>query len=556
MPLEATMKFFQRNSRANTSNRNAAPLVSLLLAISFTLVEPPAARAVGIEGGPKDLFYRQLRDTGPRPTNIGMTYSIELIRNNKTTKADSRFPFKSGDQIRFHVQPNIDGYMYVVMKSGSKGGQSVLFPAAGSAENNEVKKGTDYILPEQGVLEFDNIPGEEHLQLIVSPTKLNLENAVSQSRERSIVIRPKSPVTKQQDTLVDLPAVSKVSWSAVENPPSFKEEPAVTVVSTEATRPLSLELMLRHEGAVADHLVATKRDGDIKQTPSKPQDKVASMPTRSAALPSNAVAPATKEATGIVSDKWALVVGISKFQDPQWNLLYADKDARDFAKFLTDECNFAPDHVKLLTNNEATRTGILTELGSRWLPANAKPGDLVVIYFATHGTNAKQDVAHKNFLVAHDTDPTNPFVTGIEIQDLARTIKRRIEAERVLIVLDTCHAGVAEAGAKALPGAAPKFDFKDLVQGTGQLIVASSAANQSAHDSLRYKNGVFTKHFIQGLRTHSKFADAFAYTCKQVEDETVSDFAQRQTPVLKDAEWKGDELKVTAPPFKPRAPLQ
>ncbi|MBY0549877.1 MAG: caspase family protein [Candidatus Obscuribacterales bacterium] len=549
------MKLFQRNCRASHSNKNIAPLVSLLLAMSFTLVELPCAKAIGIEGGPKDLFYRQLRDTSPRPTNIGMTYSIELIRNNKTTKADSRFPFKSGDQIRFHVQSNIDGYMYVVMKSGSKGTQAVLFPAVGSSENNEVKKGTDYILPEQGVLEFDNTPGEEHLQLIVSATKLNLENAISQSRERSIVIRPKSPITKQPNTLVDLPAVSNVSWSAVENPPSFKEEPAVTVVSTEATRPLSLEVMLRHEGAVADHLVATNRDGKpSKPQPAKPVDKIASSPTRSAALPSATPDAATKAATGVVSDKWALVVGISKFQDPQWNLLYADKDARDFAKFLTDECNFAPDHVKLLTNNEATRTSILTELGARWLPANAKAGDLVVIYFATHGTNAKQDVAHKNFLVAHDTDPTNPFVTGIEIQDLARTIKRRIEAERVLIVLDTCHAGVAEAGAKALPSAAPKFDFKDLVQGTGQLIVASSAANQSAHDSLRYKNGVFTKHFIEGLRTHSKFADAFTYTCKQVEDETLSDFAQRQTPVLKDAEWKGDELKVSAPPSQPRAP--
>ena len=545
MLSEATMKSFQ-----------PTPLVSLLLTLSFALVPVAALAATDVEGGPKDLFYKQLRDTSPRPANIGMTYSIELIRKNQTTKADSRFPFKSGDQIRFHVQSNIDGYMYVVMKSGSKGTKAVLFPAAGSNENNEVKKGADYVLPEQGVLEFDNAPGEEHLQLIVSATRLNLENAIAQSRERSIVIRPKVPVTKQQNTLIELPDVSKVSWSAVDNPPSFKEEPAVTVVSTEATRPLSLEIMLRHEGAVADHAVATNRDGEQSNppVPAKTPKTVASVPTRSATSINPAVSATGKEATGVVSDKWALVVGISKFQDPQWNLLYADKDARDFAKFLTDECNFAPDHVKLMTNSEATRTSILTELGARWLPANAKPGDLVVIYFATHGTNAKQDVAHKNFLVAHDTDPANPFVSGIEIQDLARTIKRRIEAERVLIVLDTCHAGVAEAGAKALTPAAPKFDFKDLVQGTGQLIVASASANQSAHDSLRYKNGVFTKHFIEGLRTHSKFADAFAYTRKQVEDETVSDFSQRQTPVLKDAEWKGDELKVTAPPYSPRQP--
>lgn len=551
LPSEAAMKFTE-----------SVLGVAIALAVSLTItsgVYQPAAAG----DGTKDLFYRQLRGTGNSPANVGMTYSIELTRKGQVCKVDSRYPFTSGDQIRFHVQSNIDGYMYVVMKSGSKGNQAVLFPADGSGENNAVKKGVDYVIPEQGVLEFDNTPGEENLQLIVSTHKLDLQNAISSSRERSIVIKPKTPVAQKANTQIDLPEVSQVSWSAIDNPPSFKEEPAVTVVSTETSRPLSLEILLRHEAPGGDLTVASTRKDPPNGTAKPAQqanktDKVDKVqPDKVAARSPASTATAPKDPAAqsgaVVADKWALVVGISKFQDPKWNLLYADKDARDFAKFLTDECNFAPDHIKLLTNEEATRTNILTNLGSRWLPANAKPGDLVVIYFASHGTNAAQDVAHKNFLVAHDTDPSNPFASGIEIQDLARTIKRRIEAERVLIVLDTCHAGAAEVGAKALP-AIPKFDFKDLAQGTGQLVVASSAANQSAHDSLRYKNGVFTRHFIDGLRTHKKFADAFAYTRKKVEEETVTDFKQCQTPVLKDAEWKGDELKVTAPPFQPRQP--
>ncbi len=550
------MKFRCKSTYSVSRTTPAGWLGSFLLLSSMTTIGPTLA-ATYAEGGPKDLFYRQMRrDTSSHLDNVGLTYSIELVRSNEVTKVDSRFPFKSGDEIRFHVQSNIDGYMYVVMKSGSHGSQAVLFPAADSGENNVIKKGEDYVLPEQGVLEFDNQPGEERLQLIISPEKLNLENALAAGRERQIIITPKTPL-KQGNSLIDLPLTTNASWSPAAHPPTFKEEPAVTVVSTEITKPLSLEMVLRHEGAVKDPVISSAGRASGTETTRPVSAKLPPDNDRSAS-PIEHVTPQkteiSKEANSVVADKWAVVVGISQFKDPKWNLLYADKDAKDFAKFLTTECNFAPDHVKVLTNAEATREKILTQLGAQFLPANVKPGDLVVIYFASHGTGADQDVAKKNFLVAYDTDPTNPFASGIEIQDLARTIKRRINADRILIVLDTCHAGAAEPGAKSLGPTLPKFDFKDLAQGTGQLIVGSAAANQTAHDSLRYNNGVFTRHFMDGLRKYGKFAEAFNYTKQKVEEETVTDFRQRQTPVLKDAEWKGDELKVTVPPLKPRKP--
>lgn len=553
--LEAMMNLRLRNS--NKARNSAILLSSLLCLSSLAGVSSPAATPC--DGGPKDLFYRQMRDTSARLNNIGLTYSIEVVRKNEVSKVDSRFPFKSGDQIKFHVQSNIDGYMYVVMKSGASGAQAVLFPAEGSGEENVIKKGEDYVLPGEGVLEFDNQPGEEHLQLIVSAQKLDLANAMAAGRSRQIIITPKTPCKPVANTQIDLPLTTNASWSNTQSPPSFKQEPAVTVVSTETAKPLSLELVLKHEGAVISPKVAstTSRESGPESSKTATEKPATPVETVRATQGSSVVPTRTGDPAlnSIVADKWAVVVGISQFKDPKWNLLYADKDARDFAKFLTNECNFSADHVKVLTNADATREKILTNLGAQFLPQNVKPGDLVVIYFATHGTGADQDVAKKNFLVAHDTDVTNPFASGIEIQDLARTIKRRINADRILIVLDTCHAGVAEPGAKALGPTLPIFDFKDLAQGTGQLIIGSAGANQTAHDSLRYNNGVFTRHFMDGLRKHKKFAEAFEYTKQKVEEETVSDFRQRQTPILKDAEWKGDELKVGVPPTKPRKPL-
>ena len=82
-----------------------------------------------------------------------------------------------------------------------------------------------------------------------------------------------------------------------------------------------------------------------------------------------------------VSKKWALVVGIDKFQDtraPQ--LQFAAKDSRDFVNFLEDPHGgrFEPSHVIHLENEGATLKGIREGLGK--LRVEAKPDDLIVLY--------------------------------------------------------------------------------------------------------------------------------------------------------------------------------
>src|SRR5271155_3983466 len=83
----------------------------VLACFIFIVFSQPSA----IAEGAKSLFYRQL-DDHEQVKNIGLTYSIELIRHGKTACVDSRFPFASGDQMRFHVQSNIDGFLYILLK--------------------------------------------------------------------------------------------------------------------------------------------------------------------------------------------------------------------------------------------------------------------------------------------------------------------------------------------------------------------------------------------------------------------------------------------------------
>src|SRR5687768_2253133 len=97
----------------------------------------------------KGLFLTQL--TLPKERiNTGLKYWLELRRNGRVSRVDNLQVFRSGDRLRLHVIPNIDGYAYIALVKGSTGKQTVLYPAAGSGTNNRVLRGRHYILPVGG----------------------------------------------------------------------------------------------------------------------------------------------------------------------------------------------------------------------------------------------------------------------------------------------------------------------------------------------------------------------------------------------------------------------
>ncbi|MBZ0184964.1 MAG: tetratricopeptide repeat protein, partial [Candidatus Obscuribacterales bacterium] len=255
-----------------------------------------------------------------------------------------------------------------------------------------------------------------------------------------------------------------------------------------------------------------------------------------------------------IKDKWALVVGISKFQDPAINLKYAAKDATDFANYLIKEANFAPDHVRLITNEKATSEEIMSQLGDKWLPRVANPDDLVLIFFSSHGSPTQMDVSSVNYLVAHNTDKNSLYATGIPLQQFADTIKNRVHSDRVVLLMDACHSGAA-VGAK---GIFRNFgvDANQVAQGTGQMVICSSGSNQTSWESKRYENGVFTHYLIEGLKKDPKLGNVFDFMKSKVQEEVQLDRnGEVQTPVLQ-SKWQGNDLTISVPPAAPRAGVQ
>lgn len=257
-----------------------------------------------------------------------------------------------------------------------------------------------------------------------------------------------------------------------------------------------------------------------------------------------------------VKDKWALVVGISKFQKPELNLTCPATDAADFARFLVNQCHFAQDHVRVLTDEQATRSRILNELGDKWLPHVVRPDDLVLVYLSTHGSPADIDVGGVNYLLAWDTDPESLYSTGMPMQDLMRIIKGRLRSDRVMMVLDACYSGNVSPQSKGIHRGS-NVDVEEIVQGTGQLVISSSQSNQVSWESKTGKNSVFTKHLMAALRLKgdkTKLGEAFNALRNRVEDEVQRERGRVQIPIMK-SQWEGTDLMLSVPPAEPRPGL-
>ncbi len=244
-----------------------------------------------------------------------------------------------------------------------------------------------------------------------------------------------------------------------------------------------------------------------------------------------------------IKDKWALAIGVSNFKDPSINLKYAAKDATDFSNFLVSNQRFKSDHVKLLTNEQATREDIIGMLGDKWLGKVAKKDDLVLVYISSHGSSSMDAAGGVNFLVAHDTNKNSLLGTGIPMQWLTKMIKEQVKSDRVILVLDVCHSGAAAQGGKALfriAGMAPE----QLSIGSGQMVLCSSLAEQVSWESKTYENSVFTRRLIEALQVNkdkTTILEAYRQLKFLVESEVLRDRANLQTPVLWNKDWVGKD---------------
>ena len=141
--------------------------------------------------------------------------------------------------------------------------------------------------------------------------------------------------------------------------------------------------------------------------------------------------------------KKAVVVGIDKYQNPQWNLQGCALDATIMSGMLQDHFGFPGDNIRLVLDNRATKANILDRL--RWLVQDAKAGDVLAFFYAGHGSQVRDRNGDEledqidEILCPHDLSWDDPLTDDI----LHEYFSKVPEGVNLTVVFDCCHSGTA-----------------------------------------------------------------------------------------------------------------
>jgi TolB-like protein/ketosteroid isomerase-like protein len=199
-----------------------------------------------------------------------------------------------------------------------------------------------------------------------------------------------------------------------------------------------------------------------------------------------------------VSSLWVLAIGVSHYQDTNFNLQFAAADAQAIdAAFQHQAGSRLYNQVKtlVLTNDEVTRESILDSM-ERFL-GQAGPNDIALIFLAGHGV---QDLTTGSYyFLPHPATPSNLLTAGLRMTDfdeVVRVLRRNVRG--IVVMLDTCHSGSLRLAARGLVSA---DDLASRMSaGEGFFLLAATKPGEESKEKPDLRHGVFTYAVLEGLQ--------------------------------------------------------
>ncbi len=254
------------------------------------------------------------------------------------------------------------------------------------------------------------------------------------------------------------------------------------------------------------------------------------------------VAPKTKP------DLYLICIGQGKYQQAEFNLKYAEKDARDVASTFEKQKIYDRIYSKVLLSEAAVKDS-LQNLKNFFDKADVN--DQAVIFIAGHGV---LDENLDYFLATYDMDFNDPSKKGIPYSFIESLLDGIAPQQKVLMI-DACHSGEIDkeevvltatndqdteniqfraigVGLKRKLNVKNTFEltnllFSDLRKGTGATVVSSAGGMEFAIEGDEWKNGLFTYCLLKGLGTQQAdlngdkeiwFSELKTYVSSQVEE--------------------------------------
>jgi TolB-like protein len=219
---------------------------------------------------------------------------------------------------------------------------------------------------------------------------------------------------------------------------------------------------------------------------------------------------------------WLLAIGVSHYKDPGLRLDFAEADARAIAEALTTQGSgplYNESKVRLLLNDEVTRESILS--GMQGFLGQAGPDDVAVIFIAGHGVRERSSGSY--YFLPYTATAGNLITDGLRMSDfdeMMRILRRNVR--RVVVLLDTCHAGALQLSSRAAFAAddlAGQVSISD-----GLFLLAATKPDEESKERPELEHGAFTYAVLKGLQGAAdsdgdgllSVSDLFSYVARSV----------------------------------------
>ena len=218
-------------------------------------------------------------------------------------------------------------------------------------------------------------------------------------------------------------------------------------------------------------------------------------------------------------------------------------DAEVVASVLTDStlCGYPVENVQMLLDEKATRSNIIE--GLKKIAATVESNDTVFFFFSGHGGQRVFGDDAETYICPVDFDSSDPRHTGIRDDELSALISD-IQAARVVVVLDACHADGAVSLKDTVQGKGLRFGFNSvglekLATGSGRIVVSSCKDEETSRTYVEKNHSLFTYFLLEGLRGAAmdrsdgviRVLDLFHYVADEVPRHKRN--GHQQHPVLK-----------------------
>lgn len=266
---------------------------------------------------------------------------------------------------------------------------------------------------------------------------------------------------------------------------------------------------------------------------------------------------------------YALLIGVNESSVPAWALPVVAKDVAALENVLThpDRCAYPVENVKKISGQDATRNGILDRLA--WLQdcvqKDASGNATAIIFYSGHGWCPEPPAPPEFFLIPYDVRESQIRSRGLHAEDFAAAVEA-IQPERLLVLLDSCHAAGMGAKEPLMSGAdnltalptgfitgtmpfpllleeeATSKGVKGmgvLSRGRGRTVLNSSTSEQKSYIRRDGTMSIFTYHLIEALTGHAQpqegatevlVSDVMGHVSRRVPESARNEYGKKQDP--------------------------